>query len=136
LETQITAANDAELLTKEYVHKVGKRFLAERKSRKEMTNYLTDIYCAWAESGGIVFDRAGRVIEIHEDIVDDAYQDDRDPDDDDDQWARSDAIKWHSWNTDVKAFATKMPLRNPKKSLLKRLRMIEMAFKIIGQPII
>lgn len=117
---EITVADDAMLRSKENVHAVGKAFKAAGKSRFEMPDWLTKTIMHWLENGGIVLDTHGQEIVIDEDAVEAAF----------------DPAQWFSWVTDVQKFADRLPMRRAKKNLIPRLRVIDLAYRIVDQPLI
>jgi hypothetical protein len=59
------------------------------------------------------------VIELHDEILDDAYGDDQ----------------AFTWNSAVKTFAHRRPRRRPKSSMLLRMQLFDLGFKLLGCPI-
>lgn len=117
---EITVLDDAQLLTREYLHLVGKAFKEAGLSRFGMADWLTETISTWTALDGRACDSKGRPIQMNEQMVEAAF----------------DQGQWFTWATDVKQFADRLPARRPKKSLLPRLRVIDLAFRIDGRPII
>lgn len=116
---EITVLDDAQLLTREYLHLVGKAFKEAGRSRFGMADWLTETLSNWTADEGRACDSSGRPIELSEEMVEAAF----------------DQGQWFTWATDVKKFADRLPSRRPRKSLLPRLRLIDLAFRIAGRPV-
>jgi len=111
-----TASTDA-VLTGIFVRQIGIRIKALGLSRLKTTDWLYDTLWNW---DGHVLDSNGANLLRHADVVDLAY-------------GNEESFRW---NTDVKRFAEKPPIRAPRASLALRLQLWDAAFKIAGDPIL
>lgn len=107
------------LLSPYYKHELAKRLVALNKSRKGTSHWLMDTIYDHLLEGGKIYDGDGDEIFIYDDIVWDAYFDDTS----------------HCFNTDVKRFADRMPIRRTPERMILRLQLFDAAFWIIGEPI-
>jgi len=120
----IYVEEDAWLLSAQYKHELAKRLCAivyreKQLSRLSTTDWLATIIQEFCEEGGRIFDGDGDEIIIHDEIFDDAYFDDT----------------AHSWNSDVRRFAKRIPAYNSPEKLTLRLQLFDAAFRILGEPI-
>lgn len=113
----LAVATDADLLSHDFLMAVADKIASLGLSRAKTTDWLADTVYSWR---GLIVDGAGRVIEIHDEIFDDAYGRDT----------------WFSWNSSVKMFRDRRPLRRSKHAMLLRLQLWDAAFKIAGRPIV
>lgn len=103
------------LLSIDYLMALALRLQQLGLSRLRTADWLADVL-----SGSRFMHTAeGDLIELHDEILDDAYGDDQS----------------FTWNSSVKAFARRRPLRRPKRSMLLRMQLFDLGFKVLGQPI-
>jgi hypothetical protein len=109
--------SDADLLSCDFLMMAADAIEFIDESREGTTDWLVDTIYSWP---GIILDGAGKPIEIYAEIFDDAYGNDPS----------------FCWNTNVKRFAKRRPLRRPKAAMLLRLQLWDAALKIVGREII
>jgi len=105
------------LLSLDFIEAVAERVVALNLSRIKSTDWLAAKIYGFE---GTIFDWNGVPLCIEGDIVEDAYGDD----------------VACSWNSEVKRFAVKPPVRRPRRSLLLRLGLWDAAMKIEGTPVL
>lgn len=111
----IYTESDDVLRSVDYLMVLAKAIEEIDLGRETTTDWLADrIYSL----KGIIKTFEGKTIEIYPEIFEDAYGADG------------------TWNSDVKRFAKRRPLRRPKHTLLLRFQLWDAAFKIIGRPLI
>ena len=113
----IYVSKDEVLRSREYLHALAKRIFEMRMSRLAFMGWLSTVIAGCREEIRL---GDGTILRLHPDIVEEVYGQDL----------------ACSWNTAVKVFASRMPLRRSKRSMLPRLRLIDAAFKSIEWPII
>lgn len=106
------------ILTREFVHELAKKIEAQKLSRQKSIGWLDEKL--FHELKLRVFHANGAEFHVYPGIYEDAYFGSMD----------------YRWNTDIKAFADRMPQRAPNKKLLLRLWLWDLAFKIDGNPIV
>jgi hypothetical protein len=105
------------LLSIDFIEALAERVVALNLSRLKSTDWLAGrIY----RFDGTIFDWNGVPLCIERDIVEDAYGDD----------------VACTWNSELKRFAVKRPVRRPRGSLLLRLGLWDAAMKIEGTPVL
>jgi hypothetical protein len=105
------------LLSTDYIEALAERVVALNLSRIKSTDWLAaKIYGL----EGTIFDWNGEPLCIEKDIVEDAYGDDA----------------ACTWNSELKRFAIRRPVRRPRGSLILRLGLWDAAMKINGTPVL
>lgn len=119
MEDEIRVADDATLLSKEYVQALATELVRMDLSRQGTTRWLLSVLFAFKDRGGRILDGDGKPIPIGPDIEDQIYTDDLSC----------------SWNSAVKVFKDRPPKRRAKRSILLRLQCFDAALRIEGRPI-
>lgn len=105
------------LLSLDFIEGLAVRITELYLSRVKTTDWLASKIFFFE---GTIFDWNGKPLYLDSAIVDRAY-------------GRDIAC---SWNSEVKAFATRPPVRRPRHSLLLRLAIWDAAMKINGTPVL
>ncbi|MEO1149677.1 MAG: hypothetical protein AAFW83_01690 [Pseudomonadota bacterium] len=103
--------------TKELMYQTALKINALKRSRLGTTDWLH--VRLFEELDVPVYKPYGVHVDIHRDIIDEAYG-----------W--TDEFRW---NSDVKKFVEKYPQRKPNWHLMPRLELWDLAFKIMNDPI-
>ncbi|MEO6216670.1 MAG: hypothetical protein ABIO86_11610 [Sphingomonas sp.] len=105
------------LLSLDFLEGLAKQVQALGLSRVKTTDWLADkIY----NYDGVILDWDGRRLYVDHDIVDRSYGQD----------------EACTWNSEVKAFASRPPQRRPRHSMLLRLALWDAAMKMNGTPVL
>lgn len=120
MEDRIDVEKDEVLLSRAFIVALATKLVAYGFSRMGGFIWLMETILDYHDDGGRIYDGGGVRIEIHPDIVEDAFF-----------WDLS-----FTWITAVKVFAHREAQRNPQERLLPRLRLFDAAFKIKGDPIV
>ncbi|HEY9579660.1 MAG TPA: hypothetical protein VIR65_07310 [Rhizorhapis sp.] len=112
----VTIEPDKVLLSRDFLHRLGRRVGELELSRMKSTDWLATVLYGW---DGVILDADGNPFEIDDEMIDFSYGRDASG----------------SWNTEVKKFGQRMPSRRPRKSLKLRLQLWDAAFKIVGKPV-
>ncbi len=113
-----TLAPDYVVLTREFLLELAKKLKELDRSRQGTIDWLDRRL--FHDLDRRVYLHGGEQLVIHRDIIDEAYG-----------WSDE-----YRWNTDVKRLASEHPQRAPNRSLLLRLNLWDLAFKIGGDPIV
>lgn len=110
-------APQTQVLTREFLRELARKMEALKLSRLKSIDWLDrrlfhDLKTPVEHSDG-------RPFNVHRDIIEEAYG-----------WSDE-----YRWNTDIKRHAKVMPKRAPNKSLLLRLYLWDIAFKVAGDPV-
>jgi len=105
------------LLSLEFLERLAVRIVELNLSRVKSTDWLASKIFFF---DGTIIDWNGKPLFLDSEIVDRAY-------------GRDIAC---SWNSEVKGFATRPPVRRPRHSLLLRLSIWDAAMKINGTPVL
>lgn len=115
----VKVLTDEQLRSPAYIHQLATRMTEEGITRMGGFLFLMETLFDFRDDGGMVLDGEGQSIDLHDDVIEDAYA-----------WEVT-----FSWNTDVQVFAERLPLRRVKSSLIARLRLWDAAYRISGRPI-
>jgi hypothetical protein len=108
------------LLTIGFIWGLSKSLRDLGLSRRKTPDWLADVIHGWIASGGKIMDEDGMELEIYPGIIDDAHGEDGS----------------FAWIAEQKRRADERPRRRPRSSLLLRLQLYEIAFRLIGKDIV
>src|SRR3546814_8749883 len=111
-----TIVPDNGLLSRDFLHRLGRRVVELELSRMKSTDWLATVLYGW---DGVILDADGTPFEIDDEMIDFSYGRDASG----------------SCNTEVNKFGQRMPSRRPRKRLKLRLQHLDAAFKIVSKPV-
>lgn len=117
MDVTIMTETDEVLRSPAYIHQMAVRLTGLGLSRLKTPSWLVDVIC---ETDVRLMDAYGRPLPTGDCAIDEAF----------------DAAGWFSWASDVKRFAYRPPVRRARRSLLPRLRLLDVAFKLTGDPVL
>lgn len=120
MEKAIQVAPKAVLLSIGFIWGLAKSIRDLGLSRRKTPDWLADVIHGWIASGGTIIDEDGVELDIYPGIIDDAHGEDGS----------------FAWVAEQKRRADERPRRRPRLSLLLRLQLYEIAFRIIGQDVV
>ncbi|MEC3949293.1 hypothetical protein [Sphingobium sp. HWE2-09] len=113
----ITVEERERLLSLDFIEGLALRITALNLSRIRTTDWLADKIYGF---NGTIYGWDGRPLYIDPDIIDRSYGQD----------------ETCTWNSEVKVFARRPPLRRPRHSMLLRLALWDAAMKMNGTPVL
>lgn len=137
MEKEIRVANEAVLLSKKYKHMLAKRFVQLDQSRQVATATIVETLLAFKDRGGRILDEFGAELTLGPRVELDERGDplplrrgQRDLEEL--IYGRDDA---RSYNSAIKVYATQMPERRTKGTLLRRFQYFDAALQLLGLPV-
>lgn len=119
MEKVIQVAPKEVLLSIGFIWGLAKSLSDLGLSRRKTPDWLADVIHRWIESGGTILDEDGVELDIYPGIIDDAHG----------------ADGSFAWVAEQKRRADERPRRRPRSSLLLRLQLYEIAFRLIQKKI-
>jgi hypothetical protein len=117
---KIVVAPKEVLLTIGFIWGLSKSLRDLGLSRRKTPDWLAEVIFGWIENGGVILDEDGVELIIYPGIIGDAHGEDGS----------------FAWIAEQKRRAEEPPRRRPRSSLLLRLQLYEIAFRLIERPVV